>query len=144
MLVSAGVAVFFRIDLTEESRYTMKPRALESLDDDVYVEVYLEGNINAGFQRLYKAVGETLENSGCIPITKYTTLFWTRSCEGTGKPKRIYAGVGREGHTTDEYYRQYRWPSHGNWFPGCCDLPTGAEEGVMLVKGIALGARMKF
>src|SRR5690606_39080067 len=53
----------FRIDLTEEKRYTIKPATrelLESLDDDVYVEVYLEGELNAGFQRLQNAIRETL------------------------------------------------------------------------------------
>lgn len=55
---------FFRIDLTEEGRYTMKEptrELLRGLDDDVYIEVYLEGDLNAEFRRLRKAVKETLE-----------------------------------------------------------------------------------
>jgi len=55
---------FFRLDLTEEKRYTIKQPTVEllkSLDDDVYVEVYLEGDLNAEFRRLRKAIQETLE-----------------------------------------------------------------------------------
>lgn len=55
---------FFRIDLTEEKRHSIKPvtRAmLEKLEDVVYVEVYLEGDLNAEFKRLRNAIRETLE-----------------------------------------------------------------------------------
>lgn len=54
----------FRIDLTEEKRYTIKAPTvllLQNLDDDVYIDVYLEGELNAEFRRLRKAVRETLE-----------------------------------------------------------------------------------
>ena len=55
---------FFRFDLTDEKRYTIKAPTialLQDLDDDVYVDVYLEGDLNAEFRRLRKAVRETLE-----------------------------------------------------------------------------------
>src|SRR5688572_25995158 len=55
---------FFRIDLTEEKRYTIKDQTrelLNSLDEDVYVEVFLEGDLNAGFRRFRKNIEETLE-----------------------------------------------------------------------------------
>ncbi|MDH5397601.1 MAG: gliding motility-associated ABC transporter substrate-binding protein GldG [Cyclobacteriaceae bacterium] len=55
---------FTRLDLTEEGRYTIKPATVElltALDDNVYIDVYLEGDLNAGFKRLQKAVQETLE-----------------------------------------------------------------------------------
>ncbi|MFN9861953.1 MAG: Gldg family protein, partial [Bacteroidota bacterium] len=44
---------FFRIDLTEEKRYTIKPQTkqvLSTLDEEVFVEVFLEGELNAGFK----------------------------------------------------------------------------------------------
>ena len=55
---------FFRLDLTEEKRYTISPATkemLKNLKDDVEVTIYLEGDINAGFKRLQKSVEETLE-----------------------------------------------------------------------------------
>ena len=56
---------FFRIDLTEEKRFTINDATknlLKNLDDEVYVKVYLTGKgIPAGFKRLENAVRETLE-----------------------------------------------------------------------------------
>jgi gliding-associated putative ABC transporter substrate-binding component GldG len=55
---------FFRVDLTEDKRYTISPatrRLLENLDDQVFVTVYLAGDLPAGFQRLRTAVRERLE-----------------------------------------------------------------------------------
>ncbi len=55
---------FFRIDLTEEKRYTISAATqemLSKLEGDVEVTIYLEGDINAGFKRLQRSVSETLE-----------------------------------------------------------------------------------
>ena len=56
---------FFRVDLTEENRYSMNEateKMLERLDDQVYIEVFLEGDgFPGGFKRLKKAIKETLE-----------------------------------------------------------------------------------
>ncbi len=55
---------FFRIDLTEEKRYSLSDGTislLENLPADVVVKVYLDGEMPAGFKRLQSAVRETLE-----------------------------------------------------------------------------------
>ncbi|MEJ0032282.1 MAG: gliding motility-associated ABC transporter substrate-binding protein GldG [Bacteroidota bacterium] len=55
---------FFRVDLTEEKRHSIKPvtkQILGRLDDVVYVEVYLDGDLNAEFNRFRNAIHETLE-----------------------------------------------------------------------------------
>jgi gliding-associated putative ABC transporter substrate-binding component GldG len=55
---------FFRVDLTEEKRHSIKPvtkAMLEKLEDVVYVEVYLDGDLNAEFKRLRNSIRETLE-----------------------------------------------------------------------------------
>ena len=55
---------FFRIDLTEEKRYSIKEPTrdiLKNLEDEVYVEVFLTGDLNAEFDRFQKAIAETLE-----------------------------------------------------------------------------------
>ena len=44
-----------RIDLTKDKRFSLSDTSLEiikSLDDIVYVKVYLEGDLPAGFRRL--------------------------------------------------------------------------------------------
>ncbi len=56
--------MIYRIDLTEEKRYTISEPSknlLQNLEDVVYVEVYLEGQLPAGVKRLQKSVRETLE-----------------------------------------------------------------------------------
>ena len=55
---------FFRIDLTKEKRYTLAPVTrsfLKNLDHDVFVRVYLTGDLNVGFQKLSKATCEMLD-----------------------------------------------------------------------------------
>jgi len=55
---------FFQWDLTDEKRYSIHPSTremLRTLDDVVYIEVFLEGELNADFRRFQKSVRETLE-----------------------------------------------------------------------------------
>ena len=55
---------FFRLDLTEDQRYTITEATenlLSGLEDVVYVDVYLEGDVPAGFKRLQRSIRETLE-----------------------------------------------------------------------------------
>ncbi len=55
---------FFRIDLTSEKRYTLKPitkKTLKNLEDVVYIEVYLDGNLPSGLERLSQAIKEHLD-----------------------------------------------------------------------------------
>ncbi|MBJ6119664.1 gliding motility-associated ABC transporter substrate-binding protein GldG [Pontibacter sp. BT310] len=55
---------FFRIDLTEDKRYSIAPvteQMLGNLEEEVFVEVYLEGDFPAGFKRLQQSVRENLE-----------------------------------------------------------------------------------
>jgi len=56
--------VFSRWDLTEEKRYSINEATkaqLEELPDVVNIEVYLAGELPAGFKRMQKALLETLE-----------------------------------------------------------------------------------
>ena len=55
--------LFFRLDLTEEKRYTMSPatkQLLQNLPEPVTVTVYLDGDFPPAFRRLQQAVRETL------------------------------------------------------------------------------------
>ena len=55
---------FFRLDLTEDKRYTISPvtkQMLGQLEDEVVVDVYLEGDFPAGFKRLQQSVRETMD-----------------------------------------------------------------------------------
>lgn len=55
---------FFRVDLTEDERYTIAPateRMLEKLTEPVLITVYLEGSMPPAFKRLQTSVREKLE-----------------------------------------------------------------------------------
>jgi len=56
--------LFFRVDLTTEKRYTLTETSkqfLQDLPSDLYVKIYLEGELNTGFRRLANASREILE-----------------------------------------------------------------------------------
>ena len=55
--------VFFRLDLTQEKRYTLSPATqtlLANLPDAIHVDVYLTGDLPPAFKRLENAVRENL------------------------------------------------------------------------------------
>lgn len=56
--------LFFRLDLTADKRYTLSEvthEILDSLEDVVYIEVYLDGEMPIGFQRMQKSIIELLD-----------------------------------------------------------------------------------
>ncbi len=56
--------VFYRFDLTQEKRYSVAPetrQALKDLDDVMYIKVYLDGDLSAGYMRLKNAIRELLD-----------------------------------------------------------------------------------
>ena len=131
---------FFRVDLTEERRYTIKQptkELLANLDDDVYVEVYLDGDLNAGFRRLQKAVRETLDefrifSGNKIHFTfkdpasaagqKAQSEFMTSLAEKGIQPMNVIDT--KDGQRTEKLV-----------FPGALVSYGGMEQGVMLLKG---------
>ncbi|HWY36709.1 MAG TPA: Gldg family protein, partial [Nitrosopumilaceae archaeon] len=64
LLNFVGSYFFTRFDLTSEKRYTLNEttrKLLETLDDGVYVKVYLEGDFNPAFTRLKNETKEMLD-----------------------------------------------------------------------------------
>ncbi len=56
--------IFFRLDLTTEKRYTLKDvskKILRDLDDVIYIEVYLTGDLPLSFKQFSKNIREQLE-----------------------------------------------------------------------------------
>ncbi len=57
--------VFLRWDLTQEKRYTISDATknlLQNLDEQIVINVYLAGDFPPGFERLERAIKETLES----------------------------------------------------------------------------------
>lgn len=65
LLLNYVSAFFFaRYDLTSEKRYTLSPvtkSILQNLEKNIFVEVYLDGNLPSGFKRLQTQTGELLD-----------------------------------------------------------------------------------
>src|SRR3954470_9689901 len=54
---------FFRIDLTQDKRYTIAPQTrelVENLNEPVFVEVFLAGELSPDYERLRKSILEKL------------------------------------------------------------------------------------
>lgn len=57
--------IHYRFDLTQEKRFTLSKsttQMLRALDDKVYVDVFLEGDLPTGFKKLANATKELLES----------------------------------------------------------------------------------
>ncbi|MFN8353047.1 MAG: gliding motility-associated ABC transporter substrate-binding protein GldG [Spirosomataceae bacterium] len=84
---------FFRVDLTEEKRYSLSEgtvNLLENLPSDVVVKVYLDGDMPAGFKRLQAAVRETLEEFKVYGGTKLNYRFINPDDFQTEKERKAF------------------------------------------------------
>ena len=140
--------VFFRIDLTEEKRYTIKAptkKLLRNLDDQVYIEVFLEGDLNPGFKRFRKSVGETLEEFRIYSNNKVHYTFTNPSLAISEKAKNEFmAGLASKGvHGMRVIDTKGGERTEKIVFPGALVTYNGFESGVMLLKGsrLALGSQ---
>jgi gliding-associated putative ABC transporter substrate-binding component GldG len=132
--------VFFRLDLTEEKRYTLSEATqslLADLPDDVHVDVYLTGDIPPGFKRLENAILETLDEFQAVagkPVTyRIIDPSLITNTEQKNKltdrlqqigllPTNVFASAS--GTRTEKLI-----------FPGVVISYKGKETGVLLLKG---------
>jgi ABC-2 type transport system permease protein len=131
---------FFRLDLTEEKRYSIKPptqQILKNLDDQVFIEVYLEGELNAGFKRFQKAIRETLEEFRIYSNNKIQYTFIDPATAAGEKAQAEFmnelASKGIQPTNVVENRNGQRVEKL--IFPGVVVAYGGAETGVMLLKG---------
>lgn len=130
---------FFRLDLTQDKRYTMAPatrRLLENLPHEVHVDVYLEGEFPAGFKRLQSAVRETLAEFR-VHSNQFSYSFIDPSA-GTDLKKRnqLYTSLALKGiQPTNLFALEGDKKIEKLVFPGAIISANGKEEVVMLLKG---------
>lgn len=132
--------IFFRIDLTEEKRYSIHASTrdmLSTLDDDVYVEVFLEGELNAGFRRFQKSIRETLEMFRIYSDNRVHYSFTDPATALSQKARSEYmAELAAKGiQPTNVIDTRDGERIEKIVFPGVVVSYGGAEEGVMLLKG---------
>ncbi len=64
LLASASSLIRLRLDLTEDKRYTLSvptKKVLSDVKNDIYIQVYLDGDIPIPLKRLKRSVGEMLD-----------------------------------------------------------------------------------
>jgi ABC-2 type transport system permease protein len=64
VIASATILVRFRVDLTEDNRYTLSAptkKILSGINNDIYIQVYLDGEIPIPLKRLKRSVREMLD-----------------------------------------------------------------------------------
>jgi len=130
---------FFRLDLTEEKRYSIKQPTrdlLKQLDDVVYVDVYLEGDLNAGFKRFQTSIHETLEEFRIYSGNKVRYTFSNPGAAMGQKAQSEFmkelAAKGIQGLPVIETKDGQR--TEKIVFPGALISYGGVEIGVMLFK----------
>lgn len=140
LINSLASLYFFRIDLTEEKRYTIKPQTMEllkNLDDDVFIEVFLEGDLNPGFKRFQKSVKETLEEFRIYSNNKVKFIF-TDPAQAQGQKARneFMSELASKGISPMNVIENQNGQRVEKFvFPGALVSYGGFVEGVMLLKG---------
>ncbi len=140
LLNSLASLYFFRLDLTEEKRYSIKPQTkelLNNLEDEVFIEVFLEGDLNPGFKRFQKSVNETLKEFQIYSRNKVKFIF-TDPAQAQGQKARneFMADLAAKGiNPTNVFENKDGKQVEKIIFPGALVSYDSFETGVMLLKG---------
>ena len=145
ILLIININIFFstytiRFDLTEEKRFTISDATidlLKSLNDVVYVDVYLEGNFPPGFQRLQKAIQQTLDDFRVYAGDNVQYRFIDPDdFQGQEGKQKLIQSLGEMGiQPTNLFANEDGKRTERLIFPGAVVSFAGSEEGVMLLKG---------
>ena len=131
---------FFRVDLTEEKRYTISEptrQLLRDLDDVVYVDVFLEGDFPPAFKRLQKAVRETLDEYKVYAGKNLEFRFVNPSTAASEKSRNeFYQSLAGKGIQPTNVFDQANGTQTQNLlFPGALLRSATDETAVNFLKG---------
>ena len=131
---------FFRLDLTEDKRYSIAGptrEMLRELDDVVYVDVYLEGDVPAGFRRLQRSIRETLEEFRTYAGARVQYNFIDPSTATSQAARNeFYRSLADKGiQPTNIFDTEGGKKTEKLVFPGAVVSYGGREQGVMLLRG---------
>lgn len=131
---------FFRFDLTEEKRYTISEptkEILSALEETIYIDVYLEGELPAGFKRLRKSIRETLDEFAAYSSNKIQYRFIDpESAASASSRNEFVISLAEKGiQPTDVFLTENGQRIQKRILPGAIISYRGAEKGVLLLKG---------
>ncbi len=133
---------FFRIDLTADQRFTITEgtqNLLQNLDDVVYIDVYLEGEMPAGFKRLKRSIRENLEEFKNYGGQNIQYRFVDPALAGSERTRNeFYQSLATKGiQPTNIFDNEEGKRTERLVFPGAVVSYGGREKGVTLLKGNA-------
>ncbi len=136
---------FFRLDLTEEKRFSISSATdemLKNLNDVVYIEVYLDGDLPSGFVRMRRAIYETLEEfrvrSGNMVQFKFVN---PDQAAGAQARNEFITSIARKGiQPIDVFNTENGNQIQKRILPGAIVNYGVGEKAVMLFKGNAAAA----
>jgi len=148
LVIVAGIIVavnvlggffFARFDLTSEKRYTLTDTSkdlLKSLDDVVYVKVYLDGDMPAGFRRLRDRTRETLDEFRAFSGNRIEYIFINPSDQPDEKGRNdLYRQLAKQGIApTNIQIKGKDKVEQKLLFPGALLTYKGREVALQLLK----------
>jgi len=129
----------YRLDLTEEKRYTLNNNTkdlLKKLDDEVYIKIYLDGDLPVNFKKFQRAIINTLKDfkSYSSANVEYTLINPTASTKKEER-FRFYNYLYKKGITPVEIQEQdVDKKSETMLFPAVIVSYKGKELGVNLLQ----------
>lgn len=140
ILFLLGQFLRFRIDLTEEKRFSLHPATkelLENLDRPLHVDILLTGeNLPGGMRRLQKSIEETVRNfnaysSENITVSYFDPLTVTDSLQ----EDFIYTLAEYGINPTNVFFNQNAGQQTQLIFPGILVADDEYETGALILKG---------
>ncbi len=133
--------IHFRLDLTSENRYTLKPateQILETLEDAVYIKIYLEGDgLPVKFRKLQRAIKELLNEFEVIAGEPFYFEFINPDEDYDKKARRaLYNQLSSKGLSPVELKEKSEGGkmSRKIIFPGAVIVHQGREIAINLLK----------
>ncbi|XWN35046.1 MAG: gliding motility-associated ABC transporter substrate-binding protein GldG [Roseivirga sp.] len=139
LLYWGGGRCYFRLDLTEDQRYSLHPATkslLRTLEEEVHVEIYLEGDLPAEFKQLRKATQELLEEWK-VHARRPLRYQFVHLDQLEPEPKKDHLRrLAAQGIQPTNLFLQTKGQRTEKFiFPGALLTYKGQESGVLLLKG---------
>jgi ABC-2 type transport system permease protein len=131
---------FFRLDLTEEKRYSItdaSKKQLRELPDVVTIEIYLAGELPAGFKRMQQALLETVEEFNIYSAGKitYQLIDPNTAVSNQSRAEYMKSIMAKGLQPTDVFINEEGERKQKRIFAGVIVSYGNRELGVQLFKG---------
>jgi ABC-2 type transport system permease protein len=94
-------SIFLRLDLTSDNRYTLTEttkEVLDSLDDVIYIQLYLDGDMPIGFKKMQKSIEEMIGEFKLISDNNIEyEIINPSASDDKGKREAIYRDIYQRG-----------------------------------------------